>query len=692
MAAKQLFIVILFTTWSSMIPVNGFSQNKHIIDSLQTALKNFEDHKKEFGGKMPLLEDSVKANILNKFSSSYWYSNPVKSMEYAQECLTVSENCGFKKGIGKAYNSMGVVNLVQGNFDKALEYHQKALKVRIENKDKVGIAGSYNNIGNVYREQGNYKEALKYKLDAAKINQEIGEKKAYAQNLCTIGSLYTISGNYPEALKTEFDALNIQTNINDKEGMASTYNQIGLMYSDQEKYTEAIDYYNKARTINMEIGNKNWLSNNYGNLSYVNTQLGKYDEALKYAIECLKMKEELHDKKGVIESKVIIGDIYGEQGNYDESIRTLQAALKLAEAIGDKEEISLTSINISNKYLKQGKYQEALPFAQRGLLIGLETGNKEFLKNAYQNLASIYNQAHNYKLAYDNEVLFKQIYDSIFNKENEKKINKMQMQYDFDRQQDSIKTEQSKKDIIAKQELQDQTKIRNIIFISMAMIVMLLILLMIQRNKIANERRQKSIEQERSRISKDLHDDLGSELSKISLLSDIVNLNTTSEEMKPHLENISRSSKAMVENMGDIIWIMNAKNDQLPNLVSYIRKYSMEFFETTPISCHIIQPDSIPSIQIEGDFRRNIFLVVKEALNNILKHSEANKVDIKFDIKSHSMSITIHDNGNGIDESKLSEFGNGLVNMEKRMKDIGGRFTIRNQDGTVVEISIPIKA
>jgi signal transduction histidine kinase len=170
----------------------------------------------------------------------------------------------------------------------------------------------------------------------------------------------------------------------------------------------------------------------------------------------------------------------------------------------------------------------------------------------------------------------------------------------------------------------------------------------------------------------------------------MINLNTSGEDMKPHLENISRSSKAMVENMGDIIWLMNVKNDQLSNFVAYSRKYAMEFFEATSIHCNIIIPDSIPSIQIEGESRRNIFLVVKEALNNTLKHSGADTVELNFAFKFHSFSITIHDNGKGIDQSKRSQFGNGLVNMEKRMKDIGGKFSIKNEEGTIIEISITV--
>jgi signal transduction histidine kinase len=171
----------------------------------------------------------------------------------------------------------------------------------------------------------------------------------------------------------------------------------------------------------------------------------------------------------------------------------------------------------------------------------------------------------------------------------------------------------------------------------------------------------------------------------------MINQDSANDDMKLHLENISRSSKEMVEQMGSIIWSMNEKNDQLNNLIAYTRKYAVEFFENTPVKCLVNTPDFVLPINIEGITRRNIFLVVKEALHNVLKHSNADVVQISFEVSSHFFSIIIHDNGKGIDGSKLSAFGNGLINMAKRMKEVEGNFFIKNENGTRIEISIPIK-
>jgi signal transduction histidine kinase/ligand-binding sensor domain-containing protein len=200
-----------------------------------------------------------------------------------------------------------------------------------------------------------------------------------------------------------------------------------------------------------------------------------------------------------------------------------------------------------------------------------------------------------------------------------------------------------------------------------------------------------AIAADRARIGSEMHDDLGSGLSKISFLSDMINHDSADSETKLHLENISRSSKEMVEQMGNIIWSMNEKNDQLNNLIAYIRKYAVEFFENTSIKYVVNTPEFIPPIIIEGITRRNIFLVVKESLHNVLKHSNADVVKISFEVSAHIFYIIIHDNGIGINSSKSSVFGNGLINMAKRMKEVDGKFSIKHIDGTRIEILIPIK-
>jgi signal transduction histidine kinase len=177
-----------------------------------------------------------------------------------------------------------------------------------------------------------------------------------------------------------------------------------------------------------------------------------------------------------------------------------------------------------------------------------------------------------------------------------------------------------------------------------------------------------------------MHDELGSGVTAIRLMSEIVK-SKMKEQTLPEIEKISHSANELLNKMNTIIWTMTSSNDSVENLVAYIRAYAVEFFENTPIDCYFNMPAAIPAREISGEKRRNIFLSVKEALNNVLKHSQSSVVRINI-LVNETLLIEIQDDGVGINMEKLRKFGNGLNNMQKRMASIDGQFSIQNQDGT----------
>ena len=192
-------------------------------------------------------------------------------------------------------------------------------------------------------------------------------------------------------------------------------------------------------------------------------------------------------------------------------------------------------------------------------------------------------------------------------------------------------------------------------------------------------------QEERNRISADMHDDLGAGMTTIRLFSELAKTKM-GDAVIPEIEKISASANELLNKMNAIIWSMSSSNDTLGNMVAYIRSYSQEYFENTGIDCRITIPENLPELEVSGIIRRNVFLVVKEALNNIVKHSGATEVKITLQKEEKGLSLIIQDNGKGIDNQKLSQFGNGLKNMKKRMDDVGIEFSIEHINGTVVRL------
>jgi signal transduction histidine kinase len=187
-----------------------------------------------------------------------------------------------------------------------------------------------------------------------------------------------------------------------------------------------------------------------------------------------------------------------------------------------------------------------------------------------------------------------------------------------------------------------------------------------------------------------MHDDLGAGLSRIKFLSETIGMKKQQHlPIEEEISSIRTYSHEMIDKMGEIVWALNEKNDTLSDLLSYTRAYAVEYLEQNGIGCRVEEPDNIPQGIVSGEFRRNIYLTVKETLHNIVKHAQATEVCINIGIAGW-LSIQIRDNGKGIEDTPLNSSGNGLFNMNARIQALKGRFEIVNNNGTEVNILVPL--
>jgi signal transduction histidine kinase len=202
--------------------------------------------------------------------------------------------------------------------------------------------------------------------------------------------------------------------------------------------------------------------------------------------------------------------------------------------------------------------------------------------------------------------------------------------------------------------------------------------------------KQQAIEKERTRIATDMHDDLGAGLSRIKFLSETIGIKKQQDQpIEEDISKIREYSHEMIDKMGEIVWALNEKNDSLSDLLSYTRSYAVEYLSQNGINCRVETHDRFPSGFVSGEFRRNIYLTVKEALHNVVKHAQASEVIMKIEI-NHSLNIEIKDDGAGFDKSTVRAFSNGLSNMQSRIKEIGGVFELTNGNGTLIRIKVPL--
>lgn len=202
--------------------------------------------------------------------------------------------------------------------------------------------------------------------------------------------------------------------------------------------------------------------------------------------------------------------------------------------------------------------------------------------------------------------------------------------------------------------------------------------------------RKRAIEKERTRIATDMHDDLGAGLSRIKFLSDTIGIKKQQQlPIEEEIANIGHYAHDMIDKMGEIVWALNEKNDSLSDLLSYTRAYSVEYLAENGLHGIIEKIPQPGNITVSGEFRRNMFLSVKETLHNIIKHAKANEVKIRF-VVTDRLTISIQDDGIGFDPQNTRLLGNGLINIKQRMFDISGEVQITNNHGTRIILTAPL--
>ena len=644
---KNTFALVLLICLSFLTKSIN-SQNKRL-DSLINLSKN--------------AKDTLLIKALNEISWEYKSSNIDTAFIYAKKALKNALTLNHKKSIAQSYNSIGSVFQAKSNSDSAIYYHQKSLNLKIEIKDSVGIADTYNNLGIILDEQGNYLESLKNYFEALKIY----EKKA-----------------------TKFDQI------------PAVLVNIGIVYKKQKKYNKVLEYYERALKIYTENNFKIGIVITTGNIGAVFLKLNKFQKAIEYCTTAKKMYSNLGYKRYVPYMDVNIADAEYHLNEYNKSINRYLNVIKAFTKDNNLYELANAKIGISKSYISKNQFIKADNQLKEALKISKKNKFKEFEIDALKQLSEVNFKSKNYKEAYLFQQEFNSKKDIVFEKTKVKDINELLVKYETSKKEKEIIQQ---KEQLLEQELAIKNRNLYAILLASALLILGIIFFAIyKRNQFKRKQLQKEIDlkdalatiktqnrlqEQRLRISRDLHDNIGSQLTFI--ISSIDNLKYISKDastkLKDKLSNISSFTSTTIHELRDTIWAMNKSEISVEDLhtriLSYIEKAKIAT-EGIEFEIHQNITEEISLSSLKG---MNIFRVVQEAINNAIKYAEASKISISITKENNQLIAIILDNGVGFDIKNVV-LGNGLSNMEKRISEIEGKLLINSKinDGTQVKI------
>ncbi|MCW3084138.1 MAG: hypothetical protein JWP12_1504 [Bacteroidetes bacterium] len=675
------------------------------IDSLRTVLPT-------------LKQDTSIVNTLNLLSRQLFIKGKYDTaMLCANNAKALAEKSGYKKGIGLSYNSIGNINFTKGKQDEALDNYSTALKFQKEVENlpgvKKGIAASYSNIGNIYIGRGNYDEALKNYAIALKLRLEIVDKQDIAISYSNIGVVYYYQGNYPEALKNYLLALKLEKEIGDNVAIARTYNNSGNIYLQQENYSEALKNYFAAILIQKQVGDKQGIGRAFNNIGNVYFLQKKYDKALHFFFVALQKKTEIGDRDGIGRSFINIGNSYYTQSFLpgvtpaeherllNDALTEFMTGFRILEDVDDQQGVAMSYNDIGVLYVAQHKTADAIDYLNNGLAVAKAIGSKEDIKASYTGLASADSASGNFKSAYEHHKLFLIYRDSLLNEESTKKTVQAQMNFDFEQKEIKQKAEQDQKDAIYREKIKRQ----KVIAWSAAGIfgfILLSAFLLFNRSrlkqknlyqqKLNQQQKEQAVavmetqEQERKRIAEDLHDSLGHLLSTIKL-----NLQTLPEEQKQYYVNSLQLLNQASTEIHNISFDLMPQTLEEEGLVPALRELADKIRRSSLYDI-MLQVHDMDNFTLDKQTKFNIYRIVQEAVNNILKHAEAKEINIQLIKQDDHLTIMIEDDGKGFNKADLKMNGRGLRNITARSEWLDGTITIDSTPGrgTTIVIEIPV--
>jgi signal transduction histidine kinase len=220
------------------------------------------------------------------------------------------------------------------------------------------------------------------------------------------------------------------------------------------------------------------------------------------------------------------------------------------------------------------------------------------------------------------------------------------------------------------------------------------------RRRLAGLEQQQAMERERMRIARNMHDEIGSKLTKISFLSERLKVESgATGTAGDKVDSIATTSRDLLKALDEMVWAVNPRNDTLEQLASYLSQYAREYFQNTTVECDLRVQGDLPAWNLSAEFRHNVFLAFEESLSNVLKHAGATRVDVQIQFEQGTLNIRVKDNGLGFAPANHNGEGqsdgrNGLANMKQHLADVGGTCTIRSQpnQGASVELKVALSS
>lgn len=646
---KTYFLFLLF--FNMMLAQN----NK--IDSLLQVIKTTQN-------------DSIKVDTYNKLSWKYIFSDKEKAIEILNTTEKFALKTNQKYGFNSFLANKAIFFDVNGMSDSAKIYFDKSLTYAVKNNFPIQEQYSYNNLGMFSWNKGKYQEALNYFFKAQKLAE-----------------------------------INVKTNKSIF--IDASLNNIGLIYQEMELFEKAIPYHKKALKIRSERKYSQGEATSYNNLGICYKELKKYKEAKSSFENGIKKANEAQDKTQYYVNLQGLAQIYALENNPKKALDLLlESYNRPAEVPMNTSNLIKMTSEIAELYLQLNQTQKAIEFGEKSVSeINKETDADVYEVNVYKTLAKAYFKIGNTeKGSFYNELFYEKTAQK-FKESSAKALQELETKYETEKKEREL-IQAKNKNLVNEARIKRKNYLIYGAF-GLAFLLALIGFLMYKQQKLKNLQlvkenqlrqalqkieTQNKLQEQRLEISRELHDNIGSQLTFIiSAIDNLKFFNLSKEEFIKKYDSISGFTRKTITELRDSIWAMNKEEITFEDL----KTRTANFIENAKISLQGIHFEFNYS-KVDETVRLNsitgitLYRIIQEAINNAIKHAEATQIKVAIEVEENQIKTVITDNGKGFDIKSI-EKGNGLFSLEKRAKEINASIEFSNLNGTKIEVVVPKK-
>ncbi|MEZ4781833.1 MAG: sensor histidine kinase [Flavobacteriaceae bacterium] len=685
---------LILNVW--FVTAQDFSKS---LDSLTKAFKTTSD-------------DKIKIDAYVEIGKIYNRSNVDSAMVYFKKAIELSEKNDFIPSKTKSYNSLAASYIIKGKFDSAHFYFNKSEKLLDKAKDYKLKTSFYGDKGILHYYEGDIDkaaESFKSALIIATAENDTEEIIRYSNNTALA---LTQLGKNEEAIEIYYDVLKLAESENDKDHIGKILNNIGLIYENMNQFDQALDFYQKAFQVKQTSGTQIDIANAHYNMANMQLKIGEEQndsllikDAKNNFIKTLSISEENQYGNGKLYGLEGLGQIALNDKKYTEAKQLYVRMDSLASALNNKPLVGVANLKLGVIAIDQNQFESAKLNLAKAKEIIEKSGIPKDKAQLYNKLNQLYAKELNYKEAYQYLSLEKEIEQQLASKNLQDKVSNYEVKYETEKKEKEILEQRAD---LAEKELSLNKKNTQLLgLVIFAIVISLLGYLFYNQQKLKNRQLQKEnelkdalvkietqnrLQEQRLRISRDLHDNIGAQLTFI--ISSLDNLKygfKLPEKLGEKLKYISEFTTTTIFELRDTIWAMN-KNEisfedlqvRISNFIDKANVASKDVSFKFNIDEEVNKKSTLSSI-----VGMNVYRIIQEAVNNAIKYAEAKTITVSIKKEKGDLSIEVNDNGKGFDLNNI-ELGNGINNMKKRAEEVDGKFSIssKKDNGTTVIVVI----